>query len=135
MDRRGETDGGGALACCEDGAVRCLFNVFEDLGFGGSGVAEKEDVDIAADGVLALGFFGDAAEEGEGNGCFDVGMTVDGGGDGGDDFLDDLRVARESTDVSLILLCKAETGKLVMGFDNMIGLEDGGKDWKAIAVV
>ena len=134
-DGGGETNGRGALTGGEDGAVGGFLDIFQDLGFGGARVAEEEDVDIAADFVLALGFFGDAAEEGEGDGGFDVGVAVDGGGDTGDDFVDDLGVAGEGADGAFVGFGEAEAGELVVGLDDVVGFEDGGEDGEAVLVV
>ncbi len=131
----GETDGAGTLACGEDGAVGGFFDVFQDLRFGGSGIAEEEDVDVAADFVLALGFFADAAEEGECDCGLDVGVTVDAGSDGGDDLIADMGVARQRSDLTLVFVGQTETGHLVMCLDYVVCFEDGGEDGETVAIV
>ena len=131
----GQTDGAGALAGGEDGAVGGFFDVLQYLRFGGSRVAEEEDVDVAADVVFALGYFADAAEEGEGYRGFDVGVAVDAGGDGGDDLVYYLRVSRQSSDLPLVFFCETESGKLVVRFDYVVCFEDSSENGEAIAVV
>lgn len=87
MDACSETDGRGALSGCKHCAVGSFLDVFQDLGFSGTGIAEEEDVDVSADGVFSVDIFGDAAEERQCDGCFDIFVTIDTGGDGVDDLL------------------------------------------------
>lgn len=81
MHTGGETDCRGALTGCEDGAVGSFFDVFKDLGFRCTRITEEEDVDVASDGVFAIDVFGNSAEEGECDGCFDVIVAVNTGSD------------------------------------------------------
>lgn len=131
----GQADGAGALARREDGPLRRRLDVLEDLRLGGARVAEQEDVDVAADVVGAVGFFWDAAEEGEGDSGLDVGVAVDAGGDGGDDLVDDVGVAGEGADGALVVLGQVEAGEGVVGFDDVVCFEDGAEDREAVAGV
>ncbi|KAJ6443533.1 hypothetical protein O9K51_04712 [Purpureocillium lavendulum] len=134
-DASRQTDGTGALARGEDGTVRRLLDVLEHLGLGRAGVAEQQDVDVAAHVVGALGGLGDAAKERQGDGGLDVGVAIDAGGDGVDELVDDVGVPRQLADLVLVLLGHAEAGELVVGLDDVVGLEDGGEDGEAVAVV
>ncbi len=98
-------------------------------------VSTTENVDVTSDIEFALGFFADTAEQGQGNGGFDVSVTVDGGSHGSDDLIYDLWISCEGTDVPFIFFCKSETGKLVVRFDDVIRFQDGGKDREAVAII
>jgi hypothetical protein len=82
-----ETHSRGTLTGGKDGAVGSFFDVFEDLGFRGTGVTKEEDVDVTADGKFSVDVFGNAAEEGHCHGGLNVFMAVDTWRNGVDDLL------------------------------------------------
>ena len=86
-DRRRETYGTCSLAGRKHGTVGGLFGVLQELTLGGTRIAEKENVDVSSETMLAVDIFGYTAEEGEGDGSFDVVVPVDRRRDGLEDTL------------------------------------------------
>lgn len=93
LDGSGETGGGGTFTGGVDGNWGDLFNEFEELGFGGTGVTEEEDIDVSTE-LHAVGedLFGTTEEE-ECNSFFDIFVAIDGGTDGAGEFLVEVGVA------------------------------------------
>lgn len=127
-----QTDRTGTLSSCKDRAVRSLFDVLEHLRLGGTGVSEKEDVDVATNAVLAVDVLGHSSEKGEGNGRLDVVVTVDRRRHGFDDPLADPLISRELPDRVLVLFRQAERGKQVLLLVDVVRLEHGRKDGEAV---
>jgi hypothetical protein len=48
----------------EDCSMRGFFDVFQDLGFCGTGVTKEEDIDVSTDGMFAVDIFWNTTEEG-----------------------------------------------------------------------
>ena len=98
-----QTDGGGTLTCSKDGSVCSLLNIFEELRFHSSRVAEKEYVDISANAEFVVDIFRNAAEERESDGSLDVLVAIDRGSDGLDDTLANTFIPGEISHFPFIL--------------------------------
>ena len=86
LDGGGQACGRGALAAGVDGDRGDFFDEFEELRFCCAGVAEEEDVDVAAElHAVREDLLGTAHEE-AGDCFFDVGVAVDGGCDAAGEF-------------------------------------------------
>ena len=109
----GETGGGRTLAGGVDGDGSDFLDKLEELGFCCAGVAEEEDVDVAAEfhsvGEDLLG----AAEEQAGDGLFDVGVTVDGGSDAVGE--DSVEVGMSGEFLELLFFLFGEDGEALCG--------------------
>lgn len=132
---RGETDGGGTLACGKYGAVRCLLDIFQELGFRCAGVAEQEDVDVTTNRVLAVDVLRLAAEQRERDGRLDVLMSVNRGGDRLDDLSRDTLVLGHLPDIAFVFLGQSECGEEVFFLVDVIRLDDGGKDGETVLYI
>ena len=62
-------------------------------------------------------------------------MAVNARGHRGNDFVHNLGVPAQRADLSLVFLSETEASELVVGFDDVVGLKNGGKDRESIAVV
>jgi hypothetical protein len=91
------------------------------------GIAYEEDVGVAADFDAVGEGFGDAAEEEEGDGFFDVGEAVDGGGDGVDEFAVDERVLGEFADLVFFFGGDFDTVGFAFRDFEVIGGKEGGE--------
>lgn len=131
-DRSGQTDSGSTLTGGEDRSRRRLFNVLEELRFGGTGITEKKDVDVSSDSVLSVDVFHDTTEERERQRGLDVLVTVDGGSDRLDDTLRDSVVLRHGSNLLLVLLGQSNSREQVLFLVDMVGFEHGREDGEPV---
>ena len=128
----GKTDSGGALACCENGTMRGLLYVLQELRFRGTGVSEKEDVDVSTNSVLPVDVLRYTAKQREGDSSLDVLVPIDRRGDGLDDSLPNPIVPGEGTNFLLVLFGESEGSELVLFLVDVVGLDDSREDREAV---
>lgn len=128
-----EPDAGGPTAGGVDSAWGDLADVFEELGFGDTGVTHETDVDVAADLHAVAHFLCGAADEEEEETLFDVVVAVDLRGDGfgegvveialGAELLDAADGARVDGDVVVLLFVLLDVHGLEVGVGEQAGLD------------
>ena len=78
FDTGSEAYCGCSLAGCVNRSIKSLLHAFEELRFGDSRVAEKEDVDVSSDSVSSLNYSLLSTKHGHRQCPLDVVMSIDG---------------------------------------------------------
>eukprot|EP00960_Hanusia_phi_P052506 761500-Hanusia_phi.AAC.2 len=132
VDSGRQTDSARSLARGEDRAGHALLHVLEELGLGGTRIAEEEDVDVSADPVLARDVLRLPSEHGEGQGSLHVLVPEDGGCDTRHDLLNNLGILGELSDLGLVVLSQAEGRVDIVLLAHVVRLDDGSEDREAV---
>ena len=112
--RGGQTGGGRRLTGREDSPGGEVAHVTQDLGLGDSGVSDQQDVGVSPGSGAVVVHLVASSEELQGDGLLDLGHTVDGGGDGGHDVLEEQGVPRHLLDGELVLVGDVDLVVLVL---------------------
>ena len=128
----GQADRARALTGRVDGPVRRLLHILEELRLGRARVAAQQHVDVAAELVLAARVLGLTAEEEESDGALDALVAVDGRSDAGEDARGDALVLAQLDDGLDVLVAERLKAQLVLLLRDVVGLQHGGEDRKAV---
>ena len=131
VDTSSETNGTRSLSSGVHNSWENLLNVFQELRFGSSWVSKQEHVDISSDFVLSSNILMNTSKHCKRESFLDELVAVDTGGNRIENFLSDIFLLGQFSDLGSIFLGGIKV-LLITETDHIVGLDDGLEDGESV---